>query len=912
MNAGARCCVWAMFVRLSGEPVLPKPLSRLNFGAALLLGLAPMMALHAQPSPKVARASRVSGSAPRIDGRLDPAEWDMAVVISDFVQQRPLEGTEPTEKTEVWVLYDDQSLYIGARMHRKNPGDISRTVTRRDGFGNAERLVVTLDPQMDRRTGVGFGVSVAGVRSDWRHTADDEMRGRESQFDPVWNAAAASDATGWTAEMRIPFSQLRFPPNEQQRWGFQVDRWMPDKNEDIQWVMIPPRETGYISRFGTLEGITGVRSMRPVELVPYVAGDATRRANAVTNNPLNHPYEGRLGMDAKFGVGTSLTLDATVNPDFGQVEADPAEVNLSAFETFFDERRPFFVEGSEMIRGPGAGYFYSRRIGAAPHAGASGDFVDIPRSSTILGAAKLTGRLPSRLSVGGLLAVTAAENARTHSIDSAVTRTVAVEPRAAYAVLRLQQEVGSQASTLGAALTATRRDFGGDPTLQNLLTREAYYAGFDWRIRFQQGRYALSGFVAGSHVAGDTGSIRRLQTGSVRFFQRPDLTHFTFNPLRTSLSGYSAQFRADKDAGRRILWGAEVKLESPGFEVNDLGRLQSTDDVEYNADIQIRETIPGRYLQNWRLGFDTRGAYNYDGVHQENNWNQNTSLTFKNFWNFNLRTTFELPTINDALTRGGPYMGTAREFRQEIRLNGPFGARTGWRVNGGYGTDEFGAWRRNVGGQLTLRPAPRWSLSMEPNFQRGTDPRQYVTTVVGGTRTFGSRYIFAYIDRTTISTRLRANYAFSPNLTLEGYAEPFLASGEYSRFGELAAARSKDLREYGLDGTRVSVDSAGTRTITDGNETFTLSNSNFHVRSFRSNLVMRWEWTPGSTLFLVWQQNRRATESLGSSVRFNELWRTTRAAGDNFLSLKVSYWLPVSFGGAPRRIGGDNADATKQ
>ncbi|MBL8961804.1 MAG: carbohydrate binding family 9 domain-containing protein, partial [Gemmatimonadetes bacterium] len=314
-------------------------MSRFNFGVVLLLGLAPAM-VEAQPSSKVARASRVSGAAPRVDGRLDPGEWATAQVISDFLQQRPREGTEPSEKTEVWVLYDDQSLYIGARMHRANPDDISRTVTRRDGFGNAERLVVTFDPQMDRRTGVGFGVSVAGVRSDWRHTQDDEMRGRESQFDPVWNAAAASDSLGWTAEMRIPFSQLRFPPNDQQRWGFQVDRWMPDKNEDIQWVMIPPRETGYISRFGTLEGIEGVRSMRPVELVPYIAGDATRRATAVTNNPLNHPYAGRLGMDAKFAVGSNLTLDATVNPDFGQVEADPAEVNLSAFETFFDERRP--------------------------------------------------------------------------------------------------------------------------------------------------------------------------------------------------------------------------------------------------------------------------------------------------------------------------------------------------------------------------------------------------------------------------------------------------------------------------------------------------------------------------------------------------------------------------------------------
>lgn len=896
---------WRVVLRIAVRhrcpPSYSPPLYKYRLTAALAAVAASAFAagpgLRAQPSTKVAKATRLTTRPPAIDGRIDDPVWRVAIPLSDLVQQRPLEGAPPTERTEVYLVYDQDALYVGARMHRQRPQEISRTVTRRDGFGNAERLVVTLDPQLDRRTGVGFGVSVAGVRSDFRHTQDDEMRGRESQFDPVWEAAAASDSLGWTAEMRIPFSQLRFPAQEVQRWGLQIDRWMPDKNEDLQWIMIPPRETGYISRFGTLEGLEGIKSVRPVELVPYVAGDATRRASASSNNPLNHPYDGRLGLDAKFGVGSSLTVDATVNPDFGQVEADPAEVNLSAFETFFDERRPFFTEGSEMIRGAGAQYFYSRRIGAPPHASVSADFVDVPRASTILGAAKLTGRLPSRLSVGGLVAVTAAEHARTYFADSSVTRRVGVEPRTAYGVLRLQQEIGSQASTLGASATVVRRDVGNNQALADLLTREAYFAGADWRLRWQQGKYALSGFVAGSYVAGDTGAIRRLQTGSTRFFQRPDLTHVVYDPRKQSLSGYSAQLRADKDAGRRILWGAEVKLESPGFEINDLGRLQSTDDVEYNADIQIRETIPGRYLQNWRLGFDTRGSYNFDGIHQENQWNQNTSLTFKNFWNFNLRTSFDLGGISDALTRGGPYMGVGRGFRQEARLNGPFGARTGWRINAGYGTDEFGASRGNVGAQLTLRPAPRWSLSAEPSYQQGTEPRQYVTRVTGGTRTYGTRYVFAFIDRATLSIRWRVNYAFSPNFTLEGYAEPFIASGRYERFGELSAPRSKDLRTYGSDGTTIAAAANGTRTVTDGAQTFTLANPDFHVRSFRSNLVLRWEWNPGSTLFVVWQQNRRTSGSVGDPIHIAELWRSARAAGDNFFSIKASYWLPVKLQG---------------
>ncbi|MEY4957697.1 MAG: hypothetical protein RL409_1954 [Gemmatimonadota bacterium] len=855
-----------------------------------------MHSLGAQPSPKIARAVRVS-RAPRIDGRLDDAAWSRLTPIADFVQQQPREGQAPTEATEVFIAYDDEAIYVGARLHRRDPKELARAVTRRDGYGNSEKFTITFDPQMDRRTAVGFGVSVAGVRSDFRHTQDDDMRGRESQYDPVWTAATREDSSGWTAEMRIPFSQLRFPKAERQRWGLQMDRYLPDKNEDIQWAMVPPRETGYVSRFGTLEGLDGVSPTRPVEFLPYVAGDATRRATASTANPLNRPFAGRMGLDAKTALGSSLTLDATVNPDFGQVEADPAEVNLSAFETFFDERRPFFTEGSEMVRGNGAQYFYPRRIGAPPRGSATGDFVDMPRNSTILGAAKLTGRLPSRLSIGAVTAVTAAEQARVFRVDSGVTNTVQVEPRSTYGVLRLQQEIGRQASTIGASFSTVQRSVGNQPTLASLLTRESYFGGADWRIRFQQGKYAISGFVAGTYVAGDTASIRRLQVANSRLFQRPDRRDAIYDPRKTSMSGYSAQLRADKDAGQHVLWGAEVKLESPGFEMNDLGRLQSTDDIEYNADLQIRETTPSRYLQNWRLGFETRGAWNFEGAHQLNTWTQNSTATLRNFWNLNVRSTINLPSVDDAITRGGPYMGLPREFRQEFRVNNPYGAKTGWRLNGGYGVDEFGAWRRNVSGQITLRPSPRVSVSVEPTLQSGTEPRQYVTRIVGGTRTYGNRYVFAFIDRTTISTKLRANYAFSPNLSLEAYAEPFVATGHYSRMGELSAPRSRLLREYGTDGTTIATDSAGTRTITDGASTFTISNRDFNILSFRSNMVMRWEWIPGSTFFLVWQQNRRTAEAFGDPARASDLFRTTRANGDNFLAVKVSYWLPVRFGG---------------
>lgn len=871
--------------------------------AALLfaiVGLVPATAA-AQPSTKTALATRTD-RAPTIDGRMNEPIWARASVIEDFTQLRPTPGAAPSERTRIYIVYDDEAIYVGARMLRDDSSSVPRMMSRRDGFANAEKITVVFDPQMDRRTGVGFGVSSAGVRSDFRHTADNEMHGRESQFDPVWGAAAQVDSAGWTAEMRIPFSQLRFPSRDKQQWGLQINRWIPDRNEDLFWVLVPPSETGYISRFGTLLGIEGVTAARPVEVLPYIAGDATRRATApgAAENPLLRPYTSRVGLDAKAAVGSGLTLDVTVNPDFGQVEADPAEVNLSAFETFFDERRPFFTEGSEMLRGNGAQYFYARRIGAPPHVSVSGDFVDTPNSSTILGAAKLTGRLPSRLTIGALTAVTAAERARVYDVDSARTSTYGVEPRTAYGVLRLQQEVGTQASTLGLSMSTVQRDVTREPVIAARMARAAYFAGADWRIRFQQGRYAISGFVAGSHVAGDSAAIRRLQNSSVRFFQRPDLTHVRYDPTRTSLSGYSAQIRADKDAGKTFLWGVELKAESPGFEINDLGRMQSTDDIEYNADLQVRETVPGRYLQNWRMGFETRGARNYGGVHQSNNWSQNATVTLRNLWSLTLRNTWELPVTDDALTRGGPLMGKVANARQEVRLSNAFGSRLPWRVNAGAGSDALGGQQRSVGGQLTLRTTDRLSMSVEPAWQQALDPRQYITSVSGGTRTYGRRYVFGEIDRTTISVKLRANLTFTPDLTLEGYAEPFVASGRYARVGELLAPRSAQLREYGTDGTTLTTDSTGTRTIVDGAESFTIGNRDFHVLSFRSNLVLRWEWLPGSTLFVVWQQNRRTSEAFGEPVRFDELLRTTRSAGDNFLSLKASFWVPVVLGGSRR------------
>lgn len=875
--------------------VSPRRLLAASAAPLFIVVIAAVAPIGAQPSPKSATAIRLAGPAPRIDGRLDDAAWDGAGAIENFEQQRPVEGATPSERTVVLIRYDAEALYIGARMYRRDPSRISRSLTRRDGMGNAERLQVTFDTHRDRRTGYGFAVSAAGARSDFHHSQDDERRGRENQYDPVWEAAAVIDSLGWTAELRIPFSQLRFPNADVQEWGFQLDRWMPDKNEDVQWVMIPTRETGYISRFGTLRGIEGIVARRPVELLPYVASDATRSAVADAANPFRNPTRTRIGLDAKFGIGSNLTVDATINPDFGQVDADPAEVNLSAFETIVDERRPFFTEGAQLLRAEGPNYFYSRRIGGAPHASASGDYVDAPRASAILGAAKLTGRTASRLSVGALLAVSDRALARVYDVDGDSTTSTLVEPRTNFGVVRLQQEVGRQASTVGATFTAMRRDLSADSPLPALVARDAVSGGVDWRLRWKQGMYAVSGWAGFSHIAGDSLAIARVQRSSAHYYQRPDADHLTYDPARTALSGYTMSIRADKDAGRRILWGAQVMTESPGYEVNDVGRVQSVDDIEYNADIQIRETLPGRWFQNWRLGFVTRGGFNYAGDRIDEQWNQQTSLTLKNFWTLNVNWNLGLVTIDDALTRGGPLTKSGTDWGGEVRLNTPFGSQINWRMNYNWSRNSLGGRRDQVGGGVTFRPSPRWQVNLDPNHQSSVEARQYVTSVADSlaVATFGRRYVFAYVNRKTISLRTRVNYAFSPSLTLEGYAEPFVASGRYRDLGELAAPRTSTLVRYGTAGTTIARDTAGAWNIRSGGTAFSVSNRDFNVLSFRSNVVMRWEWNAGSTLFFVWQQDRRSSQAIGDPVGPRDLFSTTSARGDNFFAIKLSYWLPL-------------------
>jgi len=863
---------------------------------AFLIGISTAAAQSApQSSSKEAAAVRITSDQVRVDGRLDEAAWTLATPVTDFVQKEPVEGAPPTEDMEVRFLYADDALYVGARMYTAGgPAAIQAPLGPRDVGEQAEYILISLDTFLDRRTAYTFGVTAAGVRLDHFHRSDSE-EDIDTGFNPVWVARTAVDAEGWTAEMWIPFSQLRFTNLAEQLWGMNVVRWIPNKNEENYWVAVPRTVQGWSSHFGQLRGVEAVDLARRIEVLPYLAGGSSMYGNRDRANPFDdgRNLEGSIGGDLKMGVGPNLTLDVTVNPDFGQVEADPAVVNLSDAETFFNERRPFFTEGSALMTGPTNNYFYSRRIGAPPFRSASGDFVESPSNTAILGAGKLSGRLPSGTSLGILAAVTGAEHARTFSLSENEFNRVRVAPLTGWGVARVQQDISSSGSTAAAMLTAVRRDLEPGSELAGLLTRNAISANTDALLRLGGGAYEVVASVGGAHVQGDEAAILRVQRASPRYFQRPDVTYVQVDPTRTSMTGWKTTFEARKVSGTHWLWNVFFDAESPALEFNDIGRITLADGISTREGITYRETQPGDLFRNYRLTLDQFTEWNFGGIRQFTRVTGRGAVTWNNFWTTN--TSLELSARGQdwRLTRGGPTMGTPQGWTANLDVANSTSERTRWNAALRFGRNELGGRSAQISGGVSMVPSPRWQVSLRPSLESLVDPRQYVTSRPGGSdATYDGRYIFAFIDRTTLSMEARVDFTLKPDVTLNVYMQPFAASGTYYDFGELAAARSMHLRTYGTDGTTIVDQGDGTSVVTDGAARFQIPNPHVSVRSFRSTSVLRWEWRPGSTFYLVWQQDRSGglfDQEDGAGLR--DLFGSVTATGSNYFAVKASYWL---------------------
>jgi hypothetical protein len=903
---------------------LPTTMRRSRF--ILSTGLLPLMLVLVLPAraqtsvpptlpagaASAVQAVRLAGSID-VDGRLDDAAWAAAPAIEGFRQNRPREGAPASQRTVVRVLYDDAALYVGARMYDTAPDSIiSRLGRRDDNHLNADDFVVFLDPYHDRRSGFYFAVNVAGTLYDGTMFNDSNM---DDSWDGVWVGKAARDAEGWTAEFRIPYSQLRFAKAEVQTWGVNFQRNLARRNEESRLRYVPSSENGFVSHFADLTGIERIRPPRGFEAVPYVTSRAAF-TDGGAGNPFNDGSRYRVdaGADFKLGLSSNLTLSATVNPDFGQVEVDPAVVNLSGFETFFPERRPFFVEGSNVFNGFGNGgsgrnfgfnwvnnnFFYSRRVGRAPQGSLPPSaFSDRPDAARILGAGKVTGRVGQN-NVGFMSALTGRGIARIAQADGTQGR-VEVEPLTHYGVARALREFGGGQQGLGFMGTATNRFFDDD-RLRDQINGQAYVGGVDGWVRLFDNRYVLKGFVAASHVAGTAARIATLQRSSTHYLQRPDRERFRFDPARTSLTGMMGRVMFDKLRGDVTL-NAALGFVTPTYDINDAGFLGRTDLI--NPHFFIGKNYPrphGIFQRRW-MGTAVSGSWDFDGNRTGTLFWARSENTFRNFYTLGGNLFYNPPSTSNSLTRGGPLARNMGGFG--VFVNASTDSRKRWQafVDGGGNWGAWGTmWNGNV--SLSYQPLPTLNVSLSPgvfhNLSKAQFVRQQLDATAGLDAPIGAsvpkaRYVVAEIDQWEIASSVRLNWTFSPTMSLQLFAQPLLSTGDYHRFGELARTRAYEFHRYGENGygtvteanNRVTVDPDGSGAA----PSFSFNNPDFRFISLRGNAVFRWEYRPGSTLFLVWTQQADDFEQTGTFAVGRPVGRLFDERPDNVFAVKLTYWL---------------------
>ncbi|CAN5626842.1 hypothetical protein BH23BAC4_BH23BAC4_16960 [soil metagenome] len=888
-------------------------------GAAICLVLAGLISSpfsfgqEIEPNLRWAEPVRISAAErPRIDGRPDEEVWLNAPVMDTFVQREPESGQPATERTEVRLLFDDDALYVAFWCYTRDPETIVARLGRRDVYVPSDRVSINIDSYGDRRTAFSFLLNAAGVKQDFLIYDDTS---EDASWDAVWEGAAARTEDGWTAEFRIPFSQLRFSDDSDRPWGIQFSRDIFANGETSFWSPVAQNDAGFVSRFGRMHRPEGVRTPRRVELMPYVASRLTR-APGDAGNPFYQANQlsPNLGADAKVGVSGNLTLTATINPDFGQVEADPAVVNLTAFETFFEERRPFFVEGADAFSfgrtrslhvNTRPIFFYSRRIGREPAAfrdlypGIGYQWLDAPTQTTIAGAAKLSGRV-GPWSVGLLNAYTLSESARVIDNDGQEQR-LRIAPPSSFYVGRTQRSWSDGATVAGAfGSRVMRMPLGGgamqEEALVGYLPTSAAVLGLDGQHSWSDRAWSVGGVAAYSRVSGDSRAISTLQRASQRYLQRPDARSFEFDPLATAMRGYHAEASIQHASGRSP-WRASftATATSPGFEVNDVGFQTRADFLTANGYLEhfiSRPIGPMRWLGLYSLG---TFATNYDGDAILGMAMGGAYTQFANLWSGYLVGRVVAPSPSDRITRGGHMAARVGEAHLLAQLVTDRRKLVALVPNVDLRTGEFGRRAAYVGLGVTVRPTAALEVGVTPRFGRDLEPFQYVGSVSrqspgGGPPGDFPRYVFAEIDQTSLDVGVRVNWTFRPNLTLQLYAQPFVATGQYDQFKELDRPRSLDALVYGQDiGTATQTEN-GTRIEPGDRSSFTIPDLDFTYRSLRGNAVLRWEFRPGSTMFLVWQQRRTDFVSFQDATLIDDLGAIFRAPVENVLLLKASFW----------------------
>lgn len=837
-----------------------------------------------------------------IDGKLNESIWNSEIGVSHFGQREPNEFAEPTEKTTVYFAYDDQALYVAARMFDSSPDSIITHLGRKDSWTKNDRFFLFVDPYYDKRSGFYFVLNASGTMADGVMYNDDWD---DDSWDGVWEGKVNIDEKGWTAEMKIPFSQLRFVKSEDYVWGINIKREIARKNESVYLAVQPLKESGFVSRFIDLVGIKDIYPSSSLEILPYLSGKAEYLKHQ-PNDPFNSGslYTPGIGADIKYALGSNLILNASINPDFGQVEVDPAVVNLSDVESFFQEKRPFFIEGNSNFRfgqGGATNYwnfnwstptlFYSRRIGRSPQGSLpNADFYDAPNGTRILGATKLSGKIGEGYNFGAISAVTSREHAQLQLNGNRFESEI--EPLTYYGIFRTQKDFNNGKQSIGIITTYANRFFK-DEKLKDQLNSNSLVTGIDgWTFLDDNKEWVLTGWTAVSRIEGTEKRITSIQRNSQHYFQRPDAKSFSVDSSATSLTGYAGRFYINKQKGNTFVNSA-FGFVSPKFDVNDMGFQSRADAINAHLGAGYKWTEPNSIFRRAETGgaifINTDYDLNINGTGIFNfNW-----IQFANYYSLSINMGYNPETVSNRRTRGGP-----------LTLN-----PSSWNINFNAGTDSRNNLVFYVGGQnyqqgpsssksiwfeTVWKPSTNINLSFSPEIYFADEYSQWVGSFAdpNAVNTFGRRYVFANLKQTTFVSGIRLNWTFTPEISLQLYVQPLFATGEYSNFKELAKSKSYDFNNYGENSSTINY-ANGNYTVNPGNggSQFSFGNPNFNFKSLRGNAVLRWEYTAGSVFYLVWTQDRSDFENNGEFSLGKSFNRLFEAEADNIFLLKFTYWL---------------------
>lgn len=838
--------------------------------------------------------TRIQGTAPRIDGLLDDAAWNQVEWENDFTQYQPFNGGIASQQTAFKILYDNNFLYIAVRAFDSIPGNIVNRMSRRDGF-QGDWVEIAFDSYHDYSTGYSFTATVAGVKNDELYTNDGT--GHDRTWDPIWYLKTSIDKEGWIAEIKIPFTQLRFSEDENQVWGLQVKRFVYRKEERSLWQHVSNEQAGYVSRWGELHGLKNIKPKKQFDITPYLLASYESSEND-EENPFTNGIKknGRIGLDAKIGLTNNLTLDLTINPDFGQVEADPSEVNLTAFETYLREKRSFFIEGRNIYSFPlrlGGGnnaadnLFYSRRIGKRPsYTPDDYYYLDSPDNTSILGAAKISGKTKNGISIGILESVTNTERAK-FSDENGNIQEFKAEPLTNYFVARVEKDFDQGNTRIGAMFTATNRKI--EDAYLEILPSSAYTGGINFDHAWNNKKYNFSIKLMGSSVQGAPEAIAELQTASARYYQRPDDNHLNYDPTLTKLSGHagSAWFGKLSNAGWSfITW---FSWQSPGFELNDMGYLRYADDLTEMVWGQYEFPIPVGIFRRISIESSLATSFDYSGKYLAMSGDISVRGQFTNYWHFSFGSNFGSKSLEKTLLRGGPLFLSPKSIYSYANLSTDRRNNLSFSANYSHQQGaENSKLRNNYSIGITYRPLDNLRINLHSSLRFNKNQLQYIDEIDIKEET---NYFLAEIEQKTFVTQLRIDYSFTPDFSIQFYGQPFISTGEYSNFKYVTNPIASNYTDrfqifqpnenYGFDLNN------------DGEIDAYLDNPNFKFLQFQSNLVARWEFKPGSILYLVWSQSKTDDPDTYTFDLDNDIESMFSVFPHNVFLVKFSYRIPI-------------------